>query len=363
DNPSLAGIVIKDSKTSDIVRKVNCGGKHYKDYTTGPGLLHKKEQKSRDLPVEDFYLDWAGAEFGENVAESLAKIFIKLDGGEYSPRKKETNLPRPSDWIGGPGGILINKNPWNQEKDRYSFVEEMGALRSRVSGAGNLYRFDYWLNTFRFLRAVGEIGCMRGGLDRIMEKIESTKDGSKQDELARKAVEIRITLARQWEKMITLLLQTVETPGELGTVANCEQHVRRNNRAGRFLDLHDEKLEELLGEPLPAGIHPTTKYQGKERIIVLTRRSRLEKGEILTISVILLDNKQPRSTALYWRSMGENEYQKFVLDHEGRAVYSVTLPAASEDDIEYYIEAVMGNGNILYWPATAPELNQTIVVN
>ena len=89
----------------------------------------------------------------------------------------------------------------------------------------------------------------------------------------------------------------------------------------------------------------------------------MEVDEKLTISIIILDKEAPRSAALNWRPMGAGEYQKINLDHQARAVYSVTLPSASEDDIEFYIEAEMADGKKLYWPATAPELNQTVVVN
>ena len=61
--------------------------------------------------------------------------------------------------------------------------------------------------------------------------------------------------------------------------------------------------------------------------------------------------------------MGIGNFQKINLDHQARAVYSVTLPPASGEDMEYYIEAEMADGNKLVWPATAPGLNQTVVVN
>ncbi len=363
DNPSIAGIVITDSKTSAVVKKINCGGQNYRDYEKGPGLLQKKVQKARDLPVVDFYQDWARAEFGKAVAGPLGEMFIRLDGGAYSPLKKETNLPRPSDWIGGPGGIKVNKTPWDKEKDKYKFVDEMAMLREEVEGAGNLSRFDYWLNTFQFLRAVGEIGCTRGRLDKIMEEMKENKEASKTSNLATEAVKIRITMARQWETMMTLLLQTVQTPGELGTVANCEQHVRRNSNKEHFLDLHDKRLEEILGQPLPAEIHPTKDYLGGGRLIVLTRRSRIGAKESLKIPVIILDSQAPQSAVLFWREMGKSDFYMINLDHQARAVYSATLPPATGGDIEYYIEAKMAEGKKLVWPATAPGLNQTVVVN
>jgi len=362
DNPSLAGIIISETTSGTFVRKINCGGNKYRDYDADPGFLNSKKEITRDLAVDDFYRDWALAEFGAEVSQPLAQLFIKLDGGLYTKDINHANLPRPSSWIGGPGGIKVNEKFWEYEKVRYSFFDEMAELRPKVNGAGNLDRFDYWLNSFRYLRAIGEIGCTRGKLDKIMKQIDQTKKDNVKKKLAATALQTRIQLTRQWEKMLTLLLQTVTTPGEMGTVANCEQHVRRNTNAAHFLDLHDEKLKEILGKSLPDIIAPTTNYLGEPRIIVPTQRSQVKVGEQLTIKVILLDNEHLDSAVLNWRPLGQGEYKEIHLKHKARAVYSIILPPAEGDGIEYYIEAIMAGEKKLKWPATAPELNQTVVV-
>ena len=61
--------------------------------------------------------------------------------------------------------------------------------------------------------------------------------------------------------------------------------------------------------------------------------------------------------------LGPGHHKLFIQSHHpqathvGRAVWSATLPAAQED-FEYYLTA----GGNLVWPATAPGLNQTVVV-
>lgn len=45
-----------------------------------------------------------------------------------------------------------------------------------------------------------------------------------------------------------------------------------------------------------------------------------------------------------------------------RAVYEAKLPLA-QDDFEYYVSAETAGGNQLIWPATAPQLNQTVVTS
>ncbi len=47
----------------------------------------------------------------------------------------------------------------------------------------------------------------------------------------------------------------------------------------------------------------------------------------------------------------------------GRRVYKGALPAAGRDRpaLEYYVEAAAGAGRLV-WPATAPDVCQTVVV-
>ncbi len=72
---------------------------------------------------------------------------------------------------------------------------------------------------------------------------------------------------------------------------------------------------------------------------------------------------QAASLALYWRSLGKGKFEKVPLEHVARSVYSVRIPASQigDNDIEYYLEASVDMGKIRF-PATAPALNQTVVV-
>ena len=72
-----------------------------------------------------------------------------------------------------------------------------------------------------------------------MTAISAEKDGLKRKELARKTLRLRTELARTWERMLSRLIAATDTPGELGTIANLEQH---NRKQMRFLDFHDERF-------------------------------------------------------------------------------------------------------------------------
>jgi hypothetical protein len=63
---------------------------------------------------------------------------------------------------------------------------------------------------------------------------------------------------------------------------------------------------------------------------------------------------------LHWRPLGTGQFQTIPLQHVARAVYQVELPSPGED-FEYRIEATMADGSNLTWPASAPEINQTVV--
>jgi hypothetical protein len=269
-------------------------------------------------------------------------------------------LPRPNTWLYGPGAIVANPGPWAEAAPRYAFVAELAALRQRVKGAGNRARFDYWLNTFRHLRALDEAACARGALDIAMERVKTEQDASRKQELARtEALPARLRLARAWETMMTWLLESTDTPGELGTIANLELATRGKLQ---FVNGHDKALAEALGEPaLPAEATVSSRYQGEPRIIVPTQRSVLSKGETPILKVMVLDNEGPAETALCWRTLGGGEFRELPLRHVARGVYQVTLPVVPDDGAEYYIRVKTAAGKPLVWPATAPGLNFTMV--
>ena len=226
----------------------------------------------------------------------------------------------------GPGGIQPDERPWEQVKKEYAFVDEFAALGPAVRGAGNRERYDYWLNTFVYLRAVGEVNCAWGEYNRVMEKVKQEKDAAAQKEMARRlALPVRVKLVGLVREVFDHLLATVSTTGELGTVANWNQH----NLPG-LLTKPGEELAKLLGEPLPAEAQPARQYHGPTRIIVPTTRTSLAANEALKLKVIILSEAPPRAAKLCWRKLGERRFGQVPLKLVARGVYSVQLPARRE---------------------------------
>lgn len=54
----------------------------------------------------------------------------------------------------------------------------------------------------------------------------------------------------------------------------------------QFLVAHDQRLEQLLGEPLPATAQAWKDYRGPARLIVLTARGSATKGKQLVVAII-----------------------------------------------------------------------------
>jgi hypothetical protein len=355
--PCIAAFVVEGQ---GLTRKVNCGGPACEGCEADLPQANV-DNRPRDLPAEDFYRDWAKAEFGAAVAEPVAKIFTKLDGGPDMGigKRRAAYLPRPSTWVNGPGGIQPDGRPWDQVKEEYAFVDDLAALCSRVRGRGNLERFDYWLNSMRYLRAVGQVNCTWGRFNAAMEKTRKEQDKERQEQLARETLlPIRKELIRQVQEAHALLLASITTTGGMGTVANWQQHL-----LPRLLDEPGKQLVEILGEPLPAEALPSDAYEGPPRLIVPTARTSLTTGEDLRLKVIVIGAKAFGNGAVYWRPLGQGTFERLPLAHVARSVYSARIPAAqiAGSDIEYYVQASVGTDTIRF-PPTAPAMNQTVVV-
>jgi len=358
DHAFIAGISIegRTAVTNQVAvrsyeRHINCDGDALADFEGD--LPDSTPVAARDLLADDFYQDWCKAQFG-SADPALVELFVPHDGvtGRKEYNKDLTDLPRPAAWGHGPGIIIANSRSWKEEQKNYAFVDELAALRPTIKGAGNLSRFDYWLNNFRYLRAVGKASCTRGALDIAMK--------SDPDE----ALALRIELARDWETLMTFLLAVTDTPGAMGTVANLEQHVRRcpdGKGEHAFLTAHDAKLAEFLGKPLPESVNPATRYLGEAHLIVPTVRTSRALGETLLIKAIVLDNDPADRATLHWRTLG-GKIKTEELRPVGRGVFEVELPATGNATVEYFITAKTADGKSLVWPATAPARGQTVVV-
>jgi hypothetical protein len=156
-----------------------------------------------------------------------------------------------------------------------------------------------------------------------------------------------------WTEAYTCLLATVGSPGTLAMVVNME------NKSGT-----GPIVAKAAGKPFPK------EYQGAPRLIVPCVRSVVTKGEVLTVKILALDRQPVKSVTVHLRPLGQGEWRTIDAKLVTRGVWNATFPAAM-DDFEYQIVAKLAdvsNSKIenrhseILWPATVPEMNQTVVV-
>lgn len=362
----LSGFVI-EGKTADVNqikgtsyrRCIDVGGGLYKDFEADLSeQVGNKQQRPRDMSSTSLYQDYACHEFGPEVGNRVAAIFESLDGTVGNEGHLGFRMPRPAAWITGPGVIQPNEIPWEEEAGKYAFVDSLYALRDQVKGKGNKARFDYWLNTFSCLRAMGELGCMRGLLDNRMKELSAQpSENVKRSFVEDKILPLRIDLSRKWEQMIGYLMQTVYTSGELGTLINLESQTRKTYG---FLTKYDQELENVYGR-LPTEIYLSETNSQSPRLIVLNERTVIGKGEVYKMEVTVLGTNHINEVpVLMYRELGKGKFKAKQMTHEKQQTFSVQLPDSTEKTIEYYITMNV-DGKKLSYPASAPEVNLTWV--
>ncbi len=321
--------------------------------TVYPTLISGRRKKGPrgQLPSDDFWADWARALFGDEAGKEIGALFTRIDG----------RLPR-SGAAGCPAGLRADSRPYAAVALEYAFVDELRRLGVRVQGAGNRERFDYWLNTLEYLRDVARLECAIGQFKLALRAATKPRPPDPGRAAAVKAavkatVAAYRTILAAYRQAYERLLATVNTNGALATVMYWESAYYP-----KFIAALGQRLAALTGEKLPPGLELPTSYQGPPRLIVPTVQSVLTRGERLEIKAIALSATPVKSLALHWRRLGGSDFAKLPAEHVARGVHKVTLPAeALRDDIEYYIELKTDARSVTF-PATAPAINQTVVV-
>ena len=302
----------------------------------------------RALPVDDFYADWAVTLFGSEVAAEVASVFSRLDG--RVPHSIVRACPT--------GVIRPISQSWQEVAKHYAFVDELAALRTKVWGAGNRQRFDYWLGKFRYLRAQAQVQCDLGKFAAPMKKI-----GAEQDVARRKVAAVELGLPayrevlQQYGRMYGHLLSTVSTYGGFGEVINLEHSAGFWSPA---IAGPGKQLAAALGGPLPEDAQPPKEYTGPTRLIVPTVRTSVARGEQLKLKAVVLSSARPEAVTLHWRELGRGEFRQVPFTHVARCVYTVSFRPTA--DMEYYVEAALPGESPSRFPTTAPDLNQTLVL-
>lgn len=325
----IDGTMTGNLDDESYIRKINCAGPALSDFEVD---LDKFDPNGRYAPVRDFYLDWAQGEFGEEVSEKAGEIFTAIDG----------NLPRPSRWEKGPGGLYRNPVLWDIIEEEYRFVGELLELKPLVCGGGNRRRFDYWCGVFEHMRASAKTGCLWGAFERAYKEADPYKMQETYGLLIQSICELE-------KHSITCL----ETNGDLGVLTNIQQH-----SIVPILKDCGAKLAEfgLMAEELPA-----LDMAECTRIIVPTKRTSISHSENFVLKIIV-PGGNVSFAVLHWRPLGETMYRETSFKNTARWIYEARIPKDQlADDFEYFIFAETSVKKLRY-PICDLCPSQTVIV-
>ncbi len=241
-------------------------------------------------------------------------------------------------------------------------MEEMEKLRPEVKSAGNLERFDFWLNTFRYHKLLAEVRCTLGTFKTAMKNVEEKRGFEiRRNSAIAEALPIYIKLVAEYEELASLCMKFVTTNSGIATIVNLMQHQGFWQMA---IENPASSLTKILGEPLPLEAIPANKYKGTNRMFMTTLRTNILEGESLNIKVNLLSKSKPTNITMNWRTIGASKYIKIPLQNLSKGIFTTTLSASKikGKDFEYYIEAEFDSGDHIVYPATAKEINNTVIV-
>jgi hypothetical protein len=191
-----------------------------------------------------------------------------------------------------------------------------------------------------------------------VNRAKALQEGAERTRYLRDEVRpLRISIARTYEEMIAAFIRAAKTPGEVGTISSIESGNRH-----RIVTAHDTVLADMLGSPLPDEASINTAYRGEPRIFVSSASTEWRAGEPLEIRPFVLSANACTEVQLYWRFLGERTFSKIPATHRARQAYRVTLPTGTDGTVEYFLEATLDNGQKAVYPATAPSVNQTVVI-
>jgi hypothetical protein len=287
----------------------------------------------------------------------MAQIFTALDGVKEKTIRLEDGLariPRPVTWINGPGNILVSKSPWDSVKIQYDFVDKMEKLRPEVSGNGNLERFDYWLNQFKYLRSTGELACTLRLYRNAAQQMDKMDQLQKKDFAHEKLLQILKQEVSELYNVHRYLVSTISTWGEIGSITNWQQHV-----IPYHIQPQIKEIVKLTGDSSwVTDLFPKS-LSGLKKLIIPSPQTTMQKGKDFTVKVLLFNivNQKP---VIHWRILGHKDFQQLDLTQTSRNYWLARIPAVQlTDDFEYYIS--VNDGIDFIFPASAPLINLAVV--
>ena len=338
-------------------------GIHWRTHAVSPTIAAMGQRSWQPtLTSAEFWAQWSSASFGTGAGATIAAIFDSVDSFK---------MPTPASWNHGPGQLMPSNASCRIATDNttYAFVAALEDARADVgTGVVDIARYEYWLNSFQYMRSIPVFTCALAHKNAAL----AVARGGITAERAVKLAAAVDALATAATTMMTLMQQTITSPGELGTYYNLEGFTLLGALGSA------EERAEVAGILAAAGvltkvIVPST-YQGaKPRLIVPVPRATVTKGEALTMRALVLAKDasgcETPSFNYHDSSMKPSDPWHAVpmkLVAPGRAVYVYDDPAQKfTDDFDYYVSmtCLVGDmGSIVVFPAGSPYAAQSVTV-
>jgi len=150
------------------------------------------------------------------------------------------------------------------------------------------------------------------------------------------------------------LISSVTTWGEIGNVTNWQQHVIPHQIQPQI-----NQIVKLIGDSSwVTDLYPKSLNE-VNKIIVPSPQTMIQKGKDYTVKVVTF-NLKPQKAILYWRILGQKEFQKSDLIKTSDNYLLATIPSYQiSDDFEYYIS--VADGKEYFFPASSPQINFAVV--
>jgi hypothetical protein len=95
-----------------------------------------------------------------------------------------------------------------------------------IKGKGNLDRFDYWLNSFKYLKATGKLACTLGEYNIKLKAVKEIKERETQKSAAvDQLLPLRKQIVNEMEIAYNYQVSTITSQGALGNLCNWQQHI------------------------------------------------------------------------------------------------------------------------------------------
>ena len=287
----------------------------------------------------DYWRTWALGQFGDaGVAAAFAAIMVSVDS---------FNLPRPVDWINGPGGMQPGGCNY---ATAFVYADQLSALRPAMLAAvaggtatlANQEAFEYWVGQAVYSRSIAKLTCDWLSYAAVIKAVQAITDPAQRQAAARaQGVAARVSLIANATDMVQNLLATVSTIEGSGTVVNVITH----GLWGAVGPDATSLLVGLTGQPLPPEAMPPAGYDPLRAPLARVQvvRSMLAAGEPLRIRAIVLaaPTQAPSAVTLFSAPAGTSSWTATPLAQATpeagfvRFVYTATLPPQAADFVWY----------------------------